>query len=213
MPLEEIDIHIVPATLSGGAKAFLTEAERRVDDFFAEDGHRRFPRYLPSEFVTAYDAIVAVRDQGLAEGHVFCEWGSGFGVAACFAAMLGFEAHGIEIEEELVNMSRRLAEDFALPVEIACTSFIPEGMDVYRTPDGESAMLANDAMLLSERRSAPPPVYENMDLSPQDVDVVYVYPWPGELEMIAELFDVVSAEGAILIMYQGPEELYVYQKV
>ena len=110
MALEEVEIDIAPAELTGGTKAFLTEVERRVDDFFAEDGHRRFPRYLPSEFVTAYDAIVAVKNEGLAEGPVFCEWGSGFGVATCLAALLGYEAYGIEIEQSLTGPIPRAVE-------------------------------------------------------------------------------------------------------
>jgi hypothetical protein len=52
-----------------------------------------------------------------------------------------------------------------------------------------------------------------MDLCPDEIDVVYVYPWPGELEMVYDLFDAIASDGAILIMYQGPDELYVYQKV
>ena len=213
MALEEITIDLSAVELTGGMKSFLAEAEKRVDEFFADEGHRRYPRYLPSEFIVAHDIIAAVQQQGLCEGNVFCEWGSGFGVAACFAAMMGFESYGIEIESELVDISQKLANDFDLPVEFACTSFIPEGLGVYRTPDGESAMLTKDVYLLTERRSAPEPAYEKFDLAPDEVDLVYVYPWPGELDMVTDLFDAVSCDGALLAMYQGPEELYLYQKV
>ena len=72
MALEELDIEITPRDLPGGAKAFLAEAERRIDDFFEQDGNKRFPRYLPSDFVTAYDVLAPLKKERLTEGNVFC---------------------------------------------------------------------------------------------------------------------------------------------
>ena len=44
------------------------------------------------------------------------------------------------------------------------------------------------------------------------MDIFYVYPWPGELEMMTNMFEVVAVEGALLITYQGPDEAIVHRK-
>ena len=211
MALEEIDLDLSRTTMPGGVQALVTEAEKRVNDFFETEANKRFPRYLPSDFVTCYEVLAAITREKLALGKVFCEWGSGFGVAACIASMLGYEAYGIEIEAQLIDASRALATDFDLPVEFVCTSYIPEGYDIYSTGSDESA-LTNDMYLLSERDTRPEPVYTGLSCDPADMDIFYVYPWPGELEMMANLFEVVAVEGALLITYQGPDETIVHRK-
>ena len=72
-----------------------------------------------------------LEEAGLLGGRWFCEWGSGFGVNTCLAAMLEFDAWGIEVEGELVAAARRLAADFDLPAEFVRGSFIPAGSDVF----------------------------------------------------------------------------------
>ena len=59
----------------------------------------------------------ALSEGGLARGWRFCEWGSGFGVVVGLAALVEFDACGIEIEALLVAEARKLADDFDLPVE------------------------------------------------------------------------------------------------
>src|SRR5262245_50345847 len=84
-------------------------------------------RFVPSDHLCAFGALQALAESALAPGGRFCEWGSGFGVVTCLAAMIGFDACGIEIEPELVDAARRLAEDFELSAEFVCGSFIPRG--------------------------------------------------------------------------------------
>src|SRR5207248_1398205 len=121
-------LSVKDVSLPGDVRAFLREADRRVERFL-RDG--RVPAFVPSDFGRAYLTLRAAADAGLAGG-LFCEWGSGVGVVACLAALLDFDACGIEVEAELVDAARRLADDFGLPVEFAHGSFIPAGYDAGR---------------------------------------------------------------------------------
>jgi hypothetical protein len=73
---------------------------------------RLVPRFVPSDYGATCPAASLLR---AAPGRLFCEWGSGFGVVACLAALLDFDACGIEIDEELVEAARQLAQAFDLP--------------------------------------------------------------------------------------------------
>ena len=133
--------------LPADVRAFLREADRRIERF-QRDCH--VPGFVPSDFAGAYGVLHSLAESGLARGNLFCEWGSGFGVIACLAAMLDFDAHGIEIESELVDSARRLAADFDLPVEFVCGSFIPRGSGVGRGSTDEFAWLATDVSRVEE---------------------------------------------------------------
>ena len=54
--------------------------------------------------------------------------------------------------------------------------------------------------------------YEDMDLTLEEIDLFFVYPWPGEQAMMLKLFDCVAGEGAILIAYYGDRDICIYQK-
>ena len=131
-----------------------------------------------------------------APGHRFCEWGSGFGVVACLAAMLGFEATGIEIEADLVDAARELAEDFDVSAEFIRGSFLPEGTDLM----GRFAWFGTDEG------------HDDPGLVPDDFDVIFAYPWPDEEGMIEALFEKHAADGAVLITYHGMDGLRLRRK-
>ncbi len=118
--------------------AFLREADLRVTQFL-RNSPLRATGFVPSDFTTVYHALQAITDENLAPGTSLCEWGSGFGVVASLAAMLEFVACGIEIEKDLVDASRRLAEDFGPSVEFVQGSFIPSGAE----SDAEEAYAVN----------------------------------------------------------------------
>ena len=140
MPLSDVDVIEDPTPPPGDVRIFLCEARRRIERF-QEEG--RVPGFVASDFAVVYAALRAVAAAPLAPGNLFCEWGSGFGVVACLAAMLGFDACGIEIEAELVDHARRLAGDFGLSVHFFYGNFLtsePADFDVvfaYPWPDEE----------------------------------------------------------------------------
>ena len=47
---------------------------------------------------------------------------------------------------------------------------------------------------------------------PDDFDVIFAYPWPGEEDVIMQLFDRYAAVGALLLTYHGIEELRIRRK-
>src|SRR5579885_3294362 len=114
MALLDVKLTVADAELPADVRALLREADRRIERF-QRDCH--VPGFVPSDFAGAYRVLRALQEADAAPGGLFCEWGSGFGVVACLAALLGYDAHGIEIEGELVDAARELAADFDLPVE------------------------------------------------------------------------------------------------
>src|SRR5262249_14444713 len=123
MPLVELNLLISGDAVPGDVRSFLREANRRIAQFQL---HGRIPGFVPSDFERTY-AVLRALAADRPHGNRFCEWGSGFGVVACLAAMLDFDTCGIEIEGELVDAAQQLAGDFGLPVEFIPGSFIPTG--------------------------------------------------------------------------------------
>lgn len=203
MPLIEVAVPRYEGTLPETATALIAAARRRVDDFL--DGLEGPPAhaFVPSDYEVVYRTLRGVSEQPeLAPGRVFVEWGSGFGVVAALAAMLGFRSHGIEIERGLVAAARRLCADFGQPVAFAEGTFIPEG--------GESFLdVCEDLCWLAPGGACG---HERLGLEPDEVDVVFAYPWPGEERPIEELFAHFAADGALLVLYRGIEGIQVQRK-
>jgi hypothetical protein len=200
MPLIDVELLIPPTAPPGDIRAFLREAERRIEEFQREG---RCPAFVASDYSRAYAALRALDAADLAPGRGFCEWGSGFGVVAGLAAMLGFDACGIEVEEELVEAARQLAADFDLPVEFVHGSFIPEGGEGLVGDGGTFSWLTTDGA----------GVQEELGLAPDGFDVIFAYPWPDEERLTRDLFEHYAAPGALLVSYHGCEDFRVQRKV
>ena len=196
MPLIDLEPPRSDAPLPADVRAFLREAARRIR-IFQRDAH--VPSFVPSDFGRVYGVLRELAANNLGPGRLFCEWGSGFGVIACLAAMLDFDAFGIEVEGELVDAARRLAEDFGLPVEFAHGSFVPHG-----TPtDGEYVWLTLDAA----------DAHEELGLGAEDFGVIFVYPWPDEEGLTQHIFEKHAAPGAVLVTYHGGEDFTLRRKL
>ena len=100
MPLLDLTVVSTRSVLPADVRALLREATKRIRRFQRE---HRIPAFVSSDYQRAYHALRALTKGDLLAGDQFCEWGSGFGVVACLAAMLDFDACGIEIEGELVD--------------------------------------------------------------------------------------------------------------
>jgi hypothetical protein len=186
MPLVDLPAFSRQPPLPRAVRQFLREASRRIERFRRE---RHVPAFVPGDFAGAYTALQALEASGQLAGCWFCEWGSGFGVTACLAAMLGFEARGIEIEGELVDEARQLADDFDLVVEFVQGSFIPAGGDAFADAAADCAWLTGVAG----------GGHEKLDLGPEDFDVVFAYPWPDEEHLTEALFERYARQGAVLL--------------
>ena len=210
MPLVDIEISINGSVLPDDVVAFLREADLRVSEF-VRNSPIRVTGFVPSDFVTVYHALRAITEANLAPGTSLCEWGSGFGVVASLAAMLGFKVCGIEIERGLVDASRRLADDFGLPVEFVHGSLVPPGAEAYVEETYAEEAQADNIVewLVTDTDDA----YEELGLDPDDFDVVFAYPWPGEECLIEILFEKYAAEEALLLMYNQYNSVRLLRKV
>ena len=124
MPLHNVPRPDSVGPIPPNVRKFLREADRRIRGYYRR--HRN-SAFVPCNFRGAYGILQHLAAQAKAAGTLFCEWGSGFGVVTCLAALLEFDAYGIEVDSTLVHASRCLAADFDLPVEFAQGSFIPAG--------------------------------------------------------------------------------------
>jgi hypothetical protein len=214
MAIEELDLDFDLSTpaLPAEVARLIQASERWWDQFFASRSHRRFPRFVPSDAALVFAALDDVTRRDLAPGRVFCEWGSGLGTATCLAALLGYEAYGIEIEPELARLSSELARELALPVEILCTSYIPEGYESYSGVGGED-LVKFETFSFPGDAIDHAPRYDGMDIEIAAIDLFFVYPWPDEQELMQNLFDAVAGEGAILLAYHSAKEICVYRKM
>lgn len=212
MALELIELQLDDTALPPRVAALIAEADRRLDHLFATNRNRRVPRFLPSDPVLLYRVLDFLTRHDLPAGRNFCEWGSGFGLGACLASLGGYNSYGLEIEEDLVKLARELARDMDIEVETLCTSYFPEGYGSYPAQGGAELMKPEADSHWDEASASVPP-YEGMDLEIDEIDLFYVYPWPGEQELMHDLFDAIAAEGAILIAYYGDKDISVYRKV
>ena len=203
MALVEVDVKVSTGRLPADVDSFIREATQRIDDFTENSRRQPIPAFVPSDFVAAYRVLEAIQDQSLAVGTLFLEWGSGFGVATCLAAMLEYEAYGIEIERALVEEAESLAADFDIPAEFAEGSFVPEDADVIAFTPGEVAWLSTEGAN----------AYEALQIDLDDFDIIYAYPWPDEDDILGDLFNSFASEGALLVTYNGIDDVRVRRKV
>lgn len=181
----------------------LNDADARIDEFQFEHRDTPVAAFVPSDFVLAYQSLAAIASLNLAPGRRFVEWGSGVGVVTCLAASLGFDAVGIEIENSLVRVSRELADDHGIAAEFCAGSFVPHDEEDLFDLSGDFNWVRTDA----------PSAYEELELEPDDFDVVYCYPWPGEEALSEELFAECGATGALLLSFHGQDGMRLRRRM
>ncbi len=182
------------------------EADDPLDDETFEELRRRgtlawnefsgrrggaFHRFIPADYDLARRHLGSL----LSRSNSFIELGSGVGVITILADLLGFDAHGIEIEPELVDTSLGLAEDFSSRAIFVEGSFVPQA---YRD---EIELLSGDFHTVTEGADA----YEEMGLELADFDLIYAYPWPGEEDWIHELVRRHASPSALFTTYSSDE--------
>ncbi len=207
MCLFEIELADNESELPHNVAAFLREADLVVSQFCRENPVS-VTGFVPSNFEKVFRGLRAIEAANLASGSYLCEWGSGLGVVSSLAAMLDFHVYGIEIDQDLVQASQSLAAEFDLPVEFVHGSFIPSGAEAY----AEEAYADNEGKqfwIVTDSDDA----YAELGLDPDDFDVVFAYPWPGEVCLITTLFEEYAAEGALLLLYDHTDSLRLLRKV
>jgi hypothetical protein len=180
----------------------IADAQSRIDSFVQSRLAEPIHSFVPSDFPLVYGALRHVADGHLAAGPSFCEWGSGAGVVTCLAAMVGFDACGIEFEGDLVELSIRLARHYNLKVDFYRGNFVPHGGQEIADEVSEFACLASGGL----------DPYDQMGLEIDDFDVVFAFPWPGEEYVIERLFDRFASNGALLMTYNGVEGVRLFRR-
>lgn len=189
--------------LPESVKSMLVDADERIERFQFERRDAPVAAFVPCDFVLAYQALEHLNLLNLATGHRFLEWGSGAGVVTSLASLLAWDAIGIEIEPDLVDMAESLAADYEVEVEFVRGSFVPPDCDIDLAQQRDINWLQSDG----------DDAYDVLGLDPDDFDVVFAYPWPGEEQIVFDLFADCAAEGALLLTYHGQEGLKLHRKV
>ncbi|QDT04416.1 Mg-protoporphyrin IX methyl transferase [Rubripirellula lacrimiformis] len=186
--------------LSPEASELLRDADQRIVDFM-----RRGPlidNFVVCDFRLVDAALEWIQRESLASGERFCEWGSGFGVVTMMAALRGWEASGIEVDPDLVDQAQALAEDHEIEANFAIGSFIPAGGEAWIPCDEQSLHIETDLHH----------GYDELEIQLSDVDLVFMYPWPGEHIHSEAIFDRYAAIGSLLLTYHGTECLQLQRK-
>jgi hypothetical protein len=202
MRLVEIDLTLNDDPLPANVTELLADARQQVLAI-EEESRASIPAFVPSDFELVYRALVAIQSQHLATGHRLVEWGSGLGVVTCMAVWIGFDAVGIEVERRLVQMAEELATRHGIAAQFACGNFVPLGAQLRADHSGDTLWLSSEG----------PEGYRELELEPDDFDVVFAYPWPGEEQVIFDLFTDYAAVGALLLTYHGQDGVRLTRKV
>lgn len=206
MALQEVDLLIDDDAIPEAVQHVLLTSHIGVNEYL-ENHQKDLSGFIPSCPESVYRALRSIFVRNVARGFSFCEWGSGYGTVTCLAAILGFEAVGIEIDPQLVNASRGLANRFELSAVFAHGSFVPAkaralSEEAFRDNDGRYPWLQNRA----------DSAYHTLGLSPEAFDVVFAYPWPGEEYFVRELFHSSASTGALLLSYNDTGSMTLLRK-
>lgn len=157
--------------------------------------------YVGCDLASVDRVLSRIRADGLGRGPLFCEWGSGLGGACAVAAFNGFSPVGIEIQGDLVESARSLAEDLDLPMSFAQGTFLlPGDEDLVAGTSHTHLAFDSDA-------------WDQLDVTPGDCDVVFAYPWPGEEACVDGVFARHASAGALLLTYHDWDHVLVQRKL
>lgn len=186
-----------PEARAGGAQldaelrtrlgALFDEGWELWDRFDTQVRRHHFHPFVAADYQVVLEALVPMRAPGLK----FLEWGSATGVIAIMADLLGFDAYGIEIDPDLVDQARDLAQRTGSRARFIAGSFIPDG---YRWRDRRG-----DERLgtIGDGESA----YLQLGMPLEEFDVVFGYPWSGEEPMMLDLMRVHGRAGARFLIH------------
>jgi hypothetical protein len=154
--------------------------------------------YVLSELFAVDRVLSRIQADGLARGPLFCEWGRGLGGVCGVAALNGFSPRGIEIQGDLVDSARLLAAELELPMTFAEGTFLLPGDEDLAVGMGQHT-----------RRAFNADAWDQLDLAPEDCDVVFAYPWPGEEASVDGVFSRHTSPGALLVTFHDWDHVLV----
>jgi predicted O-methyltransferase YrrM len=103
--------------------SFIRDAEDRAEEYGDRAGKGSF---VPSDARYAFQVLLWLLRSGAArKGGSFLEWGSGQGMAAILASLVGFDATGVEIDATLVKEAAMLARRYGARAAFVHGSYDP----------------------------------------------------------------------------------------
>jgi hypothetical protein len=199
--LEPLGIAIDHTPIPPHVAAFLASAQARIDEWFARPEHKTGFGFIPSDYEQVWQALTAIRREH-PDARRMLEWGSGFGVVTGLCALLGLEAHGIEIDSDLVTSAKQLLREHKLHAPMVSGSFVPRDFVAAELEDLETRTVLDQ-----------PDAYDKLGRDLDEFDLVFAYPWTTEEELYIEIFLRGADYGAILLTWSGQEGARAYRKV
>ncbi len=202
MALVPIEIPIAPEPPSAREAAWIAAVQARAARFQAQ--HPEVRTLLASDPQAFCAGLRALRRHGHLNGLKFCDWGCGLGTLVGLAALQGFQSYGIEREPLFVTEAQALLRQFSLPAQIVAGSFIPKDLgNRFRVVGTYGA---------TDWQPPEEDAYQALGIACKEMDWIYAYPWPREVDLYAQLFDTLARPGALLWLYrQGAAPLF-YEK-
>ncbi len=173
----------------------------RIEAFQDRWDRPQIEQFVAADFRHLLQALSWIKDTQPLMGNRFLEWGCGFAVVASIASRLGFDAIGIESEQELLDQGEETVRQWDASVELIHGNFLPRGAE----------SLAEDPTLPSLGHAVPS-AYDQLGLDLDDFSIVYAYPWPGEDDFHEAVFERFAATGALLLLFCGPNEIRLWRK-
>ena len=180
---------------------WIVEARNRVQAFQDRWDRPQIEQFVACDYELVYQVLAWILDSRLLGGNRLLEWGCGFSAVCGIAASLGMDAVGIEAEETLLQQGRRLLEDWGQPAELHLGNFLP----------ADAERLADDPTLPSLGHPIAD-CYQTIGLEIDDFSLIFAYPWPGEEDFLADVFDRYAADESLLLQFCGPYDARLWRK-
>lgn len=193
MTLEALSLATDRDSPTAAEEVLVAAGEARIASF--RDRNPAVTTLLTSDPRAFCAGLHALHRQHILAGSRFCDWGSGIGLLCALAALNGLDAHGIESEAAFVAEADGLCRDFSLAARFVCGSFVPaESSERFRVVGTYGAT--------DWRAEEGRDVYAELGRRCAEMDLIYAYPWPRELPLYEQLFDVTARPGAVLWLYR-----------
>lgn len=125
--MEKIELAFEHFSLPAKANRLIQDCKEASEEICARgSGEGDVPDFVPADGRTSWNLLNTVLQHRQTERElVFCEWGSGIGLVTLIASMIGMDATGIEIDEELNDLARQYAKQYSIPATFINASFYP----------------------------------------------------------------------------------------
>ena len=193
-----IDTRIIPQDIRDS----IDRAQGRIEAFQDRWDRPQIEQFVAADFLHVYQSLDWVLETQMMIGKRFLEWGCGFAVVTALAQTLGWDAIGMEAESVLIQQGRETLQEWPSDAELIEGNFLPNGCQD----------LADDPGLPSLGHPVDS-AYEELGLDLDDFALVYSYPWPGEDDFHEAVFNARAANGALLLMFCGPNDLRLYRRM